>query len=396
MIHSLSFSDSKNAKLPRLYLLKCQHYSKIHPLFSYVCGMYCVQVALTLLETDSIETTISQLIEYLERVKKNLKVLDGEGGGSFQIRKAMCTVLDKKYKHLTSILQQTTDSGSINFGQIVELLLELALLYDVTRGLYPLEEFKDEQEKGKLSDIISDMEIEYRIHYCRTQSSTILSVIKLGQNIADYMDQLSLVPTSEDDNDEGAEGISKEAVNDMIKHVMSLPDEAFDEIDHQEEEHEGIADDDITDIEGDNTEEEEGEKVLKSNTSKLKLALQLPNVPKENELGIKSSLEDNDVKDTGTDDNMGARDSPLPSVNNHKVENNTNNKNIPRFQHKTPRDYTKEELSKLLEDGELLESAAKDAKYAVSALNYEDCDTALSKLEDAIRLIKEYQLRTSK
>lgn len=68
-------------------------------------------------------------------------------------------------------------------------------------------------------------------------------------------------------------------------------------------------------------------------------------------------------------------------------------RHIPLFTHKKPIHYSQTEMKAIMDKDSLLDLAMKEAKHAVSALNYEDTETALKKLEEAIRLVKEYDIK---
>ncbi|OWB79520.1 hypothetical protein B5S32_g3742 [[Candida] boidinii] len=53
------------------------------------------------------------------------------------------------------------------------------------------------------------------------------------------------------------------------------------------------------------------------------------------------------------------------------------------------------DLEKQMAADDILSSATKCCKFAISAINYEDADTALKELNEAVRLITEYKMRTS-
>lgn len=360
MLHSLSFKESENSKLPSLYLSKCQHYSNTHPLFSYFCGMYCVQTALALLDDKDHEHVLISLLEYLENLKKGrtMKSLTS----SIMLRLEFSRQLDKKYQQLTSIIHLVKET-TVNFEQYVELLFELAFLYGVLRGLYPESDFALDEEKADLEKEGSDLEIEYRIHYCKTQASTVVNLLRQGQNPNDYIDQLRLVPTS---RDEGyGDEISKSQVDDMLKQVMEMPDEAFEVDDGEEQEEE---------------KEEFGEGELHKPLPLKRSAHELPSVP---------------VGESSTDKKSPEPEQKANSKNTPKAQPSTDvpDKNIPVYHTTKHANYSMKEIQTIIENENYIELAQKEARHAVSALNYEDCDTALLKLEEAIRLIQEFKIR---
>lgn len=414
MIHSLKFPEDENSKLPNLYLSKCQHYSQINPLFSYICGMYSIQTALVLLgsgnlaEEQSVEITVTKLLEYLEDVKRNKipKVLDS----SLKLRLEYSKLLDKKYQKLTSLINLSSSNPEhLNFGLVVDLFLELAFLYDVLRGVYPIKSFSDDEGAVKtLLSEISDEAIEYRIHYCRTQATSILSIVKLGQDPNHYMEQLRIVPVDLDQVDNEDDGITKVQVDDMIKQVMDLPDDAFDD-----NETEASAESDKSDKE-DESESDDDSIVRASKLRKKRDVNDLPSVPRSSS-NVDKSIEDSRVTEgklqlqtpasqenlTNTDDHVNTQakgetngDKEPSSDESPTVKSPASPlSSIPVFTHKKQIHYNEEQIKAIMENDNLLDLAMKDAKHAVSALNYEDCDTALSKLEEAIRLIKEYKLK---
>ncbi|CCH45152.1 Helicase domino [Wickerhamomyces ciferrii] len=53
----------------------------------------------------------------------------------------------------------------------------------------------------------------------------------------------------------------------------------------------------------------------------------------------------------------------------------------------------KEDIEQFLQDGELLNNASKNAKFAISAINYEDVDTAIGQLNKSLHLLQQYKDR---
>ncbi|CAH2352144.1 hypothetical protein CLIB1423_05S06634 [[Candida] railenensis] len=417
MIHSLKFPDDENSKLPNLYLSKCQHYSQTNPLFSYFCGMYSIQTALMLLgstdlaEEQSIEITITKLLEYLEDIKRTKipKNIDS----SLKLRLEYSKLLDKKYQKLTSLINMSSgNSEHLNFGQVVDLFLELAFLYDVLRGVYPIKNFSEDEAAVKtLLRDCSDEAIEYRIHYCRTQASSILSLVKSGQDPNQYMEQLRIVPTDLDQINNEDDGITKIQIDDMIKQVMDLPDDAF-----EENESEVSAKSDKSDEESGN--ESENDSISSDSKPRKRPDVNdLPSVPKSGRNVEESTEDSHPTVSKPQHQTTESHEHPIGSDNNDKTstkrERNGDKEplsdksssfksspspppsSIPVFTHKKQIHYSQEEMKAIMENDNLLDLAMKDAKHAVSALNYEDCDTALSKLEEAISLIKEYKLKNS-
>lgn len=355
LLHSLGFSKSTESKLASLYLSKCQHYSKTHPLYSYLCGMYCVQVALKLMPTGdpAVKHTLNNLLAYLEETKQTR--LSSPLDSSILLRRQFARELNDKYEHLTAILTLGRNKHATNFGQLVELLLDLAILYDVLRGLYPIIGF-DKQAAEELGLECSDETVEYRIYYCRAQASTILSIIKLGQDPQSYMSQLQMVP-SEPETDPADEA----EVQNMIEKVMAIPDE---------------------ELEGANGVDSDDEMAAKN--------LTLPSVPPKSVLDAKTKQDG--FPGPVSEDPIDARSQSVTEDQSPTVPFPTNNN--PKLVHEVPRHHTCAEIETIMNNETLLEVAMKDAKHAVSAMNYEDYDTALLKLSDAIRLVKDLKSRS--
>lgn len=53
------------------------------------------------------------------------------------------------------------------------------------------------------------------------------------------------------------------------------------------------------------------------------------------------------------------------------------------------REYSKNDISQIIESGEIYNKAQKHAKFAISAMNYEDKETALKQLNEAITLLSQ-------
>jgi hypothetical protein len=356
LLHSLGFPELPESRLPSLYLSKCQHYSKTHPLYSYLCGMYCVQVALKLSTGDpAVDRTLNNLLAYLEETKQ--KRLPSRLDSSILLRRQFARELNDKFEHLTAVLTLGRNEHAINFGQLVELLLELAILYDVLHGLYPISGF-DKQDAEELRLECSDETVEYRIYYCRTQASTILSIIKLGQDPQSYMSQLKMVPLEPE-----ADPADEVEVQKMIQAVMAMPDD---------------------ELEGANGAEGDDEMAAKN--------LTLPSVPLKSALDEKSKQERSPAPVSKDPSAALSQPPAVTEGSSAKLPPPTNNN--PKFIHEVPRQHTRAEIETIMNNETLLEIAIKDAKHAVSAMNYEDYDTALLKLSEAIRLVKDLKGRS--
>lgn len=75
-------------------------------------------------------------------------------------------------------------------------------------------------------------------------------------------------------------------------------------------------------------------------------------------------------------------------ISQHHTKSTTPNKPIPK-------QLNKQDIQIFLKDGELLERATKCAKFAISAINYEDIDTAMAELTKSMELLEKFKQNQS-
>lgn len=176
---------------------------------------------------------------------------------------------------------------------------------------------------------IDDSQLEERITYCKKHAQRILTAVKKGQN-----------PQIVNSESIDTRPITNDEIEDTIKLALQEP---FD--DEQD------------------------------NMTFPELPKTIPGDIQNKESQDQPEIEDDEAEDLNTAEYVA-----------HHHENTTHSKPIPK-------QLKKEDIRTFLEDGELLERATKCAKFGISAMNYEDIDTAMAELNKSIDLLKQLKDR---
>lgn len=221
----------------------------------------------------------------------------------------------------------------------------------------------------KAEDLTRD-QLEEKIKWCKFCISRICSNTKAGK---DPNDDLTLMI--------GANGkeqleISEEEVNQVIESVLNMRDDGNNNSEN--------SDDDSDNYYYDSDEEEY--------VKKGELSSKFPKPPvetkdkKEYDIGEKSKLDTNiqPKNEIQREPQASIEITPASIVASKSAKENSLKK-------ESPPDL--QSLEKELDNSGLLESAKKCCKFAVSAIQYEDVDTALDELQEAMNLLKSYQAK---
>lgn len=181
---------------------------------------------------------------------------------------------------------------------------------------------------------IDDTELEEKIRYCKKNAQRIVTAVKKGENPQISTNSIDSKPITDED------------IEKTIKFAMNEP---------SDDENDG--------------------------------GISFPELPSTAPGTKKESTPDPGVPDEDDEDsNDEAEDTDNAEFIAKHHTSSTHNKPIPK-------QIKKEDLQSFLEDGELLERATKCAKFAISAINYEDVDTALAELTKSIDLLNKFKER---
>lgn len=234
-----------------------------------------------------------------------------------------------------------TEDLAKNLEQFVELQDNVELEDHISKSIKKLTSTSEEvsKEDEVINDLIAkdlskvdDAELEEKIRYCKKNAQRIVTAVKKGENPQINTNSIDSKPITDEDIDK------------TIKFAMNEP-----------------------------SDEENDSGVL------------FPELPKTTP-GISTSEPEpkNDKQEISEEEEDEDSDTAEFVAKHHTAS--TNNKPISK-------QIKKEDIQSYIEDGELLERATKCAKFGISAINYEDIDTALAELTKSIDLLNQYKKR---
>ncbi|GME74198.1 unnamed protein product [Ambrosiozyma monospora] len=269
------------------------------------------------------------------------------------------------------------------------------------------QETKDEDKET--STTMSKTEIQDKINWCNYQIRRILDCFKTGENLNDGL--LSSLYLNH--NPSKMEPISQDEIQKVIKEALTMDsdDGGGDNDDEDEFKEEDYYYD-----------SDEGEFIKKGKKSVIND--RFPVVPSSrDQIGLGFEKNNVTVKSNNTVTTGGASNDDKPGPSSIPEKNSTPNptatatarsRSIPEVPtvadliakkssianatNPNPVHVSKpmdlETLEKQMENSELLNSASKCCKFAISSINYEDVDTALNELQEAVKLLELYKGKT--
>jgi len=186
---------------------------------------------------------------------------------------------------------------------------------------------------------INDIELEERIQYCKAHAKRIIAAVEKGQNPQLNGNSVDAKPITDDD---------------ISKTIKAALDEYSDD--------------------------EDGD-------------LKFPELPKT----VPGNEPDQEQgQDQGQDqDQHGDNDE---EINKHsdpetETETTTTHHKHTSTSKSSSKQLKREDVTFFLQNGELLERATKSAKFAISAINYEDVDTAIAELSKSMAFLQQFKDR---
>lgn len=296
----------------------------------------------------------------------------------------------------------------IEYRKTITDLLTCATIYEITRGLFPYTNEKVSEDDDSKMESVVEKSIEVEDEGKNKEVGL--------DGSQDLSDSLANMVESQDDID---------LENHITKSIKNLTNDNDDEeIPKEDEIIDKIIQQDLSKIDDDELDEritycrknaqriitavKKGENPQKSNSidstpitdeeiaQTIKLAMDepsdnediafpelpqaAPGVPQDNTKDEEPDEETSDVQD---------QDPDTPEyIAQHHTKSTTHNKPIPK-------QLKKEDIQIFLKDGELLERATKCAKFAISAINYEDIDTAMAELTKSMELLEKFKQNQS-
>ncbi|ODV87611.1 hypothetical protein CANARDRAFT_194392 [[Candida] arabinofermentans NRRL YB-2248] len=347
-------SDSTPPPLPEAltkvigsYIKRSNELDKFQPVIAYFCKLYAVEVILKEklhLQSKEIETYAFHLLDQIEVIKAEFKEsnpkiseLINDRASSFKLVKAFSdSIFQKAFQEISN------HTSSRKTVESFKASLDFYNLLNLWEDLY--------------SENIGD--IEKQIKYAKFHSMRILKAYKNGEDPNDYIS-----PEEQKDDSAEIDSAFPPAPSGLQTPVASTSetDPATLQL--------PTAPDDIED------------------------ELNMPPAPvlirgERNELGLPETphlppkLPPQPETPKSQQPKPVAKNVQTPKT--HGVPNTTRASIHEPESHK----ISKAEIQKILRDDEIIAMAQKKAKFAISALNYEDVDTAIKELQAALNLLK--------
>ncbi|GMG49989.1 unnamed protein product [Ambrosiozyma monospora] len=268
---------------------------------------------------------------------------------------------------------------------------------------------KDIKDKGKeIPLIMTKIEIQDKINWCNYQIRRIIDCFKTGENPNDGL--LSSLYLNHGPSK--MEPISQDEIQKVIKEALTMDSDSDSDYGNAGDEDEFREEDYYYDS-------DEGEFIKKGHKSGIDDMF--PVVPNDQRgLKFERNNDTTKTKSSNTVDTVGAsvdnktdatlipKPKPKPKPKPNPTDRSRSTPKIPTVadliaqksstttstnpnpvQVSKPMDL--ETLEKQMENSELLNSASKCCKFAISSINYEDVDTALNELQEAVKLLELYK-----
>ncbi|CCH43377.1 Vacuolar protein sorting-associated protein [Wickerhamomyces ciferrii] len=333
------------------FINRSKELEKADSIISYFCKLYTVEQILNqgLHQTnEKISTFALYLLDSIETFKNDssndvLDIINDKETSQIYI----INFSDKIFNNSLNQIHQKKSGKSTALGFLASV------------NFYELLKLWNEDDKKS----IDQDEINKKIRYGKFHAARILKNLKKGEDPNEY-DPPELNPVEDEDDDVVDE---KEEVE--KKEVDSVTNDLNDEQKEQEEQDD--------------------------------LGLGLPQVPKFIDDEPKSDPSPKPEPKKSLSNDTSKESSPnfqLPNPPNSKPEESTNLPTKPVVSSPSPQvtkstptpaksDTTQSDINDWIKSGEIYQKAQKHAKFAISAMNYEDKDTAIKQLNDALELL---------
>ncbi|KAH3672344.1 hypothetical protein WICMUC_004316 [Wickerhamomyces mucosus] len=334
----------------QIYITRSNELSVVDPLISYFCKLYSVEQILNNglhTSNEEISEFAMELLDKIEEFKQNKDGLNTEN----------LDIINDKLTSISYILSFANGIFKKSLNQIVNQnstkSTAISLLTSI-QFFKILDLWNDE-----INEIEESEQLSKKYKYAKYHASRILKTLKNGENPNDY------VPP-----------VNDKELQDLLNEVN---------VGKQQKEEE---------------EEEDREKSLPEFNDEPIEEPPIPVIskPEVDELGLPSapkSIEDIDTTTTTTtngddnkvekhiEDNDEEEELKLPEP--PKTIKESSPSPPPEQIEPSRHDY---DINKIIESGEVYSKATKHAKFAISAMNYEDNSTAINELTKAIELLK--------
>jgi vacuolar protein sorting-associated protein VTA1 len=348
----------------------------VQPLVSYYCYLYAAQLILESqlhLTQSSVATYIEVLLNAIEEFRKDLETTNESKSAS--VTTEILTDKEKSFKLVLGFALSIFNNASKDIEthtaskRTVQSFMAFLDFIQVTQ-LWP-EFYSGKQEQ-----------IHKQIKYAKFHSNRIMKAIKNGEDANDYITR-----TDEQELNtllgEG-EAEAEAEVNGNAEEEHDKPDDA--EIDAEISEDRSSVDP----VESD-------ELSLPSAPSKIEGEMKMPSTPvlikgRKNDLGLPTAPESSV---------SAAAAAPTPVPAPPKIPEKPKVLSKPIVAPKAPTTTTtlaspaedgkvlsRADVEKIWTKEEVIANAQRKAKFAISALNYEDVETAIKELQEALRLLR--------
>lgn len=344
-------------KLVGQFVKRGRELQDVQPLISYYCYLYAAQLILESklhMETEGvalyIETLLNKIEENRKAIEENAPKLAGilsDKEKSFKLVLSFSlSIFNRAFKdieiHTASKGTVVSFMAFLNFIQVLNLWPEFYSLH-------------------------AD-DLQRQIKYAKFHSNRILKAIKSNMDPNDYI--------TPDDEEE------------LLNLMQST--EGDDHVKHSEDEKE---DAETTQIEEKGNVDTNAFTSLPEAPKDIQGEITMPSAPVlikglKNSLGLPSTPEFSDVsttRETVPAENAKPPTLPVKPGKATKTPAPSTITHAPIVESKI---LSKEDVEKIWSKSEIISNAQRKAKFAISALNYEDIETAIKELQDALKLLR--------
>lgn len=344
----------------------------VQPLVSYYCYLYSAQLILESqlhLTQSSVATYIEVLLNAIEEFRKDLETTNETKSAS--VTTEILTDKEKSFKLVLGFALSIFNNASKDIEthtaskRTVQSFMAFLDFIQVTQ-LWP-KFYSGKQEQ-----------IHKQIKYAKFHSNRIMKAIKNGEDANDYITRTdeqelnTLLGEGEADADAEVKGDA-------------------------EEEHDKLDDAEISEDRSSVDPVEPDELSLPSAPSKIEGEMKMPSTPvlikgRKNDLGLPTAPESSV---------SAAAVAPTPVPAPPKIPEKPKVLSKPIVAPKAPtttttlaspaedgKVLTRADVEKIWTKEEVIANAQRKAKFAISALNYEDVETAIKELQEALRLLR--------
>lgn len=378
----LSNPPASIAKSVKPFISRANELATVKPSISYFCKLYAARIILDAkLHVDNEEVTVyvSKLLDDIEELKDNAseelsQLLNDDALALKYIKDFAFEIFDN--------LNQKVENKCVTKNTALEFIASVNFLQLTTL-------WEEELSKEQLNDV------KQRIKYAKFQAARILKCIKNGTNPNDYevekKETNELIGEKTSKSDEESQSI-QDHVRDLTYDSDIEKPSAIGSISGKIDSDKAIPDPLESPIIKLETSDDRSLLDLIHNESSslspdfVKLTKSL------DELEFSNAKKDSDKNHALESLPTGSGDMPRPfpvrlasSENQKEVSPSSIMINPKASRHS----YTKQEIEEIMDNAEIISKAQKHAKFAISALNYEDKDTAIKELMISLSLLKQ-------